>query len=134
MPRRPLVLALAASTLLLTAADRPRPPPMEAPPPRPTQLEPAPEEARPVRSCRVDARTCIDWEGDFPGVDLKARCKALKGTWGDGACPTEKQVGTCTVREMSSRDRSVTHAYPPVSAADARTACLKEPRASFMKR
>ena len=57
MPLRPLVLALAASTLLLTAADRPRPPPMEAPQPKPTQLEPAPQEARPVRSCRVDART-----------------------------------------------------------------------------
>jgi hypothetical protein len=134
MPLRPQVLALAASTLLLAAADRPRPPPMEVQPPPASQLAPAPEEARPVRSCRVSAVKCIDWEGDYPGVDLKGRCKALRGTWSDGACPTEKQVGTCTVREFSSRDRSVTHAYPPQGADDARADCLKEPRASFMKR
>jgi len=134
MTFRPHLLALAAASLLLTAADHPRPPPLEAPAPAPAQLEPAPEEPRPVRSCRVDARTCIDWEGTFAGVDLPARCRKLKGAWSDAACPAAPQVATCAQREPSGDERTVIRSYPPASAADARAACQKLPRAVFMKR
>jgi hypothetical protein len=134
MTMRPLVLALAASSLLLTAADRPRPKPMEAPPPAASQLEPAPDAVKLVRSCQVDSRSCVEWEGAFAGVDLKARCRKLKGTWSEGACPTGQRIGTCTQRETSSDDRSVTRSYAPMKPEDARAACQKQPRAVFMNR
>jgi hypothetical protein len=134
MTLRPLVLALAASSLLLTAADRSKPKALEAPPPPPSQLEPPPDAVKLVRSCRLDATSCLEWEGAFTGVDLKQRCRKLKGTWGEGACPTAERIGTCTQRETSSDDRTVTRSYAPVKPEDARTACRKQPRAVFMNR
>lgn len=134
MTTRPLVFALAAASLLLTAADRPKPKPMEPPPPPPSQLEPAPEAAKLVRSCQVSATSCLEWEGTFTGVDLRARCQKLKGTWSEGACPAAQRIGACTQREPSSDDRTVTRAYAPARPEDAKAACRKLPRAVFMNR
>jgi hypothetical protein len=132
MTTRPLALAVALSSLLLVAAQDEKPMPMEAAPPPPTNLEPAPTDARLLGSCTVDARSCLEWEGVFAGVDLKARCQKTKGSWSDAACPTERRVGTCTQREISTDDRTLTRSYPPVKAADAKAACKKQPRAAFM--
>jgi hypothetical protein len=134
MKLRPLVFAFAASSFLLTGADRPKPKHMEPPPPPPSQLEPAAEAAKLVRSCQVSAKSCLEWEGTFAGVDLKARCKKLKGAWSEGGCPTDQRIGSCTQREPSSDDRTVTRSYSPVKLEEAKAACQKQPRAVFMNR
>ena len=133
MTPRQLAFALGASSLLLTAADSPRPRPMEATPPPPSQLQPAPDQAKVVGSCTVSAMSCVEWEGSYAGVDLKGRCQKLKGKWGDGACPAERRVGACTQREIASDDRMVTMSYAPMKPADAKAACQKQARAVFMK-
>jgi hypothetical protein len=132
MTTRPLAFAVALTSLLLVAAQADKPMPKEAPPPPPVDLQPAPDDARLLGSCTVDAKSCLEWEGAFTGVDLKARCQKAKGTWSDGACPTENRVGTCTQRETSSDDRTMTRSFAPVKAADAKAACKKLPRAAFM--
>jgi hypothetical protein len=137
MTLRLLAVVLGASSLLLTGADAPEPKPMPAPkeasPPPSSQLHPAPDDAKVVGRCTVSAKSCVEWEGSYAGVDLKGRCQKLKGTWGDGGCPTEKRIGSCTQREFSSDDRMVTLSYAPVKAAEAKAACQKQPRAVFMK-
>lgn len=139
MTLRLLAVVLGASSLLLTGADAPRPKPTpmpvpkEAAPPPSAQLQPAPDLAKVVGSCTVSARTCVEWEGNYAGVDLKGRCQKLKGNWGDGECPVEKRIARCTQREFSSDDRMVTRSYAPVKAAEAKAACQKQPRAVFMK-
>jgi hypothetical protein len=135
MTLRLLALALGASSLLLTGADTPQKPmpmPTEAPPPS-SQLQPAPDDARVVGSCTVSARTCVEWEGSYTGVDLQGRCKKLKGSWGEGSCPAEKRIGSCTQREFSSDDRTITRSYAPVKTTEAKAACQKLPRGVFMK-
>jgi hypothetical protein len=124
MTLRIFAVVLGASSLLLTGADAPQPS---------AQLQPAPDDAKVVGSCTVSARTCVEWEGSYAGVDLKGRCKKLKGSWGDGGCPSEKPIGRCTQRELSSDDRMVTLSYAPAKAAEAKAACQKQPRAVFMK-
>jgi hypothetical protein len=132
MTNRPLTLAVALTSLLLVAAQAEKPMPKEAEPPPPSNVEPPPDDARLLGSCRIDAKSCLEWEGDFAGVDLKARCQKAKGSWSEGACPTEQRVGTCTQRETSSDDRAMTRSYAPVKAADAKAACKKLPRAAFL--
>ncbi len=133
MTLRLLALALGTFSLLLTAADQPRPRALEAAPPPSAQLEPAPDLATVVGSCSLGPRSCVEWEGSYAGVDLKGRCKKLKGTWGDAACPAARRIGSCRQRELSSDDRMVTISYAPVKPADAKAACGKQPRAVFLK-
>jgi hypothetical protein len=129
-----LAVVLGASSLLLIGADAPQKPmPVEAPPPPSSQLQPAPDDAKVVGSCTVSAKSCVEWEGSYAGVDLKGRCKKLKGSWGEGSCPAEKRVGSCTQREFSSDDRTITRSYAPVKATEAKAACQKLPRGVFMK-
>jgi hypothetical protein len=137
MTLRLLAFALGASSLLLTGADapasKPMPMPVEAPPPLSSQLQPAPDDAKVVGSCAVSAKSCVEWEGSHAGVDLQARCKKLKGSWSAGSCPAERRIASCTQREFSSDDRTITWAYAPVKAAEAKAACQKQPRGVFMK-
>lgn len=89
----------------------------------------APAKGQLLGSCSPAPVSCTDYEKTV-GTAARDACKKYKLTWSDGACPTEKRVGTCVTKEGGGK--AFTHSYPPGTAEVAKKACGNTPGGVFL--